>query len=116
MSKGRCIRWEREYANVETRRRVRGIIKSPDPDLLRDPPPGGVPRESWAYRSKQWFMDRKGRARGESLFPREGYLPCPVSIHTARSCKRRMDRHMVIELGTEGSPTGPWECVEYGDE
>lgn len=113
MSKGRCIRWEREYANVETRRRVRGIVKS---YLFWDPPPGGVPRESWAYRSKQWFMDWKGRARGESLFPREGYLPCPVSVHTARSCKRTMDRHMVFELGTEGGPIGPWECVEYHDE
>jgi len=103
MSEDRCIKWEREYANVETRRRVRVVVKD-------------LGSEDWVYRSRTWFMDRKGRARGSSLFPRVGYLNCSASVHTARSCKRRMDRSMVFELGTDGSPTGPWECLEYDDE
>jgi len=53
--------------------------------------------------------------------------PCAPSVDTARSCKRAVDRRMLIEggrysegegegEGVEAEPEGPWECVEYVDE
>jgi len=117
MSEDRCIKWEREYANVETGRLARGVVKTlgswrrGHSHSRKARPPRG-----WVYRSSNWFMDRHGRARGEMLHPLGRSRVCPPSVHTARSCKRKMDRSMVIELGTDGSPLGPWKCVEYDGE
>ena len=55
--------------------------------------------------------------------------PCVPSVDTARSCKRAVDRRMLIDGGrpipgrwdddspaVEAEPEGPWRCEEYDDE
>jgi len=79
-------------------------------DITRTPPPG-----TRVVGQPEW--DSYG----------VGTRPCVPSVDTARSCKRAVDRRMLIEggrysegegegEGVEAEPEGPWRCEEYDDE
>ena len=138
MSKDRCVRWRRDYvmrpgsaaptprgwfaANLHRHQEDEarfyamvyddyGLVSG---DLYRKPPPTSVERDI-AYGL--------------------GSRRCGPSVDTARSCKRKMDRQMIVEGGSPAptvgrprgvwaarhpdavvEPEGPWRCEEYDED
>jgi len=145
MSKDRCVRWKRDYV-------MRPGSAAPTPSGWFFAQPGGRPLIEDEARFYAMVYDDYGLVSGDlyrkpppTSVERDiayglGSRRCGPSVDTARSCKRKMDRQMIVEGGSAMSersdrpegwprgvwaarhpdavvePEGPWRCEEYDED